>query len=173
MVGLHQIHNAITAIETANMLGNVTSEIIKHGIRTATIPARVELVSEKPTVVLDGSHNPNGADSLAEFMKHYNNDIVAVIGMMADKDCEQFLSKILPFCESAVTVTVKENKRSMSAEDLRKLAGSFCNDVTQAESYEEAIIIAKEKSNSKKPIFVCGSLYLASAIREILKNTFK
>lgn len=173
LVGVHQVYNAITAIETAKKVGIASDEDIKDGIAEAVIPARVELISEKPTVVLDGSHNPNGADALVGFMKHYENNIIAVIGMMADKDCEQFLQKILPFCKSAITVTVKENKRSMSADDLGTLAKNFCDDVESAENYNDAIALAKEKSGGNNPVFVCGSLYLASAVREILKNTFK
>ena len=173
LAGIHQVYNAVTAIETAKSVGIASEENIRDGIAESVIPARVELISENPTVVLDGSHNPNGADALVEVMKHYENNIVAVIGMMADKDCEQFLNKVLYFCDSVITVTVKENKRSMSADDLCMLAKKFCKDVVPAENYIEAIAVAKEKSGGKKPIFVCGSLYLASAVREILKNTFK
>ncbi len=170
LVGEHQIYNALTAIETVKTVGIASDENIIEGIAAAAIAARVELISENPLRVLDGSHNPNGADALARFMENCSDDIVAVIGMMADKDCEQFLEKILPFCSSAITVTVKENKRSISAKELAALAKKYCDDVTLAENYDEALELANEKSNDKKPIFVCGSLYLASAIREKLIN---
>lgn len=173
LVGKHQIYNAVLAIETARKVGMVTEDNISDGIDEAVIPARVELISSSPDVVLDGSHNPNGADALTGFMKNYDNDIVAIIGMMADKDCEQFLCKVAPYCSVVITVTVKENSRSISAEDLSKLAKKHIQNVIVAETYDQAISFAKEKSDGKKPIFVCGSLYLASAIREKLKNTFK
>lgn len=170
LVGEHQIYNALTAIETAKAVGMASDDNIKEGLAAATIAARVELISENPLRVLDGSHNPNGADALARFMENCSDDIVAVIGMMADKDCEQFLQKILPFCSSAVTVTVKENTRSISAKELATLAKKYCGDVISAENYDDALTLANQKSKGKKPIFVCGSLYLASAIREKLKK---
>ncbi len=173
LVGQHQVYNALTAIEAAKTVGVATEQNIIDGIAEAVIPARVELISKEPTVVLDGSHNPNGAEALAAFMENYNNDIVAVIGMMADKDCELFLKKVLPYCSSAITVTVKENKRSISAEDLKTLADKYCDHVTAAKSYDKAVELALAKSYGKKPVFVCGSLYLACGIRDTLKNAFK
>ncbi len=172
LIGEHQVYNAITAIETAKTVGGVTDRNISDGIAEVTVPARVELIIETPIVVLDGSHNPDGAEALAEVMKNYNNDIVAIIGMMADKDCEMFLKRILPYCKAAITVTVLENPRTISAEELKVLAEKYCKDVTSVASYDDAIALAKEKSRGKKPIFVCGSLYLASAVRKKLKNTF-
>ncbi len=173
LVGEHQVYNAVTAIETAKTVGMASDENVRDGIAAAEIAARVELISEKPLVVLDGSHNPNGADALAGFMKNSGGDIIAVIGMMADKDCELFLKKILQFCSSAITVTVRENKRTITAEELALLAKNYCGDVTAADSYDEAITFARQKSENHKPIFVCGSLYLAGAIREKLKITIK
>ncbi len=173
LVGQHQIYNAITAIETAKTVGMATEQNIIDGIAQAVIPARVELISKEPVVVLDGSHNPNGAEALAGFMENYNNDIVAIIGMMADKDCELFLKRVLPYCSSVITVTVRENKRSIRADDLKYLADKYCTDVTAANNYDKAIEFAKAKSNGKRPVFVCGSLYLAGAIRNKLKTAYK
>ncbi len=168
LVGIHQVLNAVTAIEAVKLVGMANDDNIKKGIAAANIAARVEIISEKPLVVLDGSHNPNGADALAGFMKNCYNGIVAVIGMMADKDCELFLKKILPFCSSVITVTVKENKRSISAAELCLLAKKYCKDTEAASSYDEALAKAKEKTQGEKPLFICGSLYLAAAIREKL-----
>ena len=173
LVGRHQIFNAVTAIEAAKKVGIASLEDIKKGLLSAIIPARVEVLSREPLVVLDGSHNPNGADALASFMADYGNDSVALIGMMADKDCELFLKRIMPYCKSAVTVTVKENPRSISADNLKKLAEKYCNSVVAAENYDEAIKTAFESSDGKSPLFVCGSLYLACSLREKLKNTVK
>ncbi len=173
LAGVHQIYNAVTVIETAYVIGGISDDNIKDGIAETAVPARVELIGENPTVVLDGSHNPDGAEALLSVMKNYDKDIVAIIGMMADKDCELFLKKTLPFCSSVITVTVKENARSISAEALKELAIKYCSDVSVAASYDEAIKTAGEKSDNKKPIFVCGSLYLSSAIRENLIKTFK
>ncbi len=173
LIGAHQIYNAVTAIEAVAVAGlPVEAEALTEGIGTATVPARLELISDDPIVFLDGAHNPNGAEALSEFMKNYSGEIVAVMGMMADKNCKGFLSEVLKYCSDVITVTVKENPRTISAEDLADLAKEFCASVTVAESYSKALDIAKAKTNNKKPLFVFGSLYLAGAIREELISRY-
>ena len=105
-------------------------------------------------------------------MKNYNGEIVAVMGMMADKNCKGFLCEVLKYCSHVITVTVKENPRTISAEQLAELAKEFCGNVTVAESYSDALDIAKAKTGDKKPLFVFGSLYLAGAVREELISRY-
>ena len=172
-MGEHQIYNAITVIETVKAAGiKISDATLMGGIAAATVPARLELISASPVVFLDGAHNPNGADAISSFMKEYKGEIIAIAGMMADKNCQGFLKQVLPYCESFITVTVKENPRTISAEDLAKLSADYCKDVTVAEDYGKAIEIAKAKAQGKKPVFVFGSLYLAGAIREQLISAF-
>lgn len=173
LIGKHQVYNAMTAIEAVNAAGlSVSMENIKDGITTAVIPARLELISQKPTVFLDGAHNPNGADAISSFMKNYDGEIIAIVGMMADKNCEDFLKNTVKYCKSVITVTVRENPRTISAEDLAKIASNYCNDVLVADSYDEAILKADKKSGKKLPIFVFGSLYLAGSVRPKLISYF-
>ncbi len=170
LCGEHQIYNALTVIETVKAAGiSLPQEIISKGIEEATIPARLEIISKKPLVVLDGAHNLNGGMALKGFLEKHK-DSVAIIGMMADKDCDSFLKVTLPFVKKVITVTVKENKRTMSAEDLKTLAEKYCKEVKSAENYKEAI---KEASKENAPLFVFGSLYLAGGLRDDLISYFK
>ena len=174
LIGEHQVYNALTVIEAVKAAGIEVNETdIALGIEKATIPARLELISEEPIVFLDGAHNPNGADALSSFMKNYNGEIYAVVGMMKDKNCDGFLKQVLKFCKSVVTVEVKENPRSATAEDLAKIANKYCGDVKSAPDYISAINLIYEKSQKKYPVFVFGSLYLAGALRDSLISKYK
>lgn len=174
LIGDHQVYNALTVIETVKTAGIEVNETdIALGIEKATIPARLELISEEPIVFLDGAHNPNGADALSSFMKNYNGEIYAVVGMMKDKNCDGFLKQVLKFCKSVVTVTVKENPRTASAEELAEIAKKYCGDVMAASDYLSAINLIYQKSQNKYPVFVFGSLYLAGALRESLISKYK
>lgn len=173
LIGEHQIYNALTVIETVFAAGlKVAEGALKSGIMKATIPARLELINREPLVFLDGAHNPNGADALSSFMKNYDGEICAIVGMMKDKNCEGFLSQVLTFCKSVVTVTVKENPRTATAEELAEIAEKYCTDVTKADDYETAIKLVGEKSKGKAPVFVFGSLYLAGSVREKLISKY-
>ena len=63
MCGEHQIINCLTAIETAKILG-ISNENIKRGSKKALVPARVQVISKEPLIILDGSHNPAGTKAL-------------------------------------------------------------------------------------------------------------
>lgn len=172
LIGQHQVYNAITAIEAVLSAGiDVSEECIKKGIANASIPARLELISAEPIVFLDGAHNPNGAEAISSFMENYSGKIVAVCGMMADKNCDGFLKRVLPYCRTVITVTVDENPRTISAEDLATLASAYCKDVTAAQNYDEAISLARSRAG-EDPLFVFGSLYLAGAVRDRLISSY-
>ena len=64
MAGEHQVKNMTCVIEACNILKkyfNLTDENIKSGISKTILPARVEIISKKPLVILDGGHNEDGA----------------------------------------------------------------------------------------------------------------
>lgn len=93
------------------------------------------------------------------------------MGMLADKDTDDVLRILSPNFSHIITLTVP-NPRTMTAAELKNKAKAFCPSVYSARSYVEAITLAAEKANGA-PIVVCGSLYLASAIRPKLLNFFK
>ena len=173
LIGEHQIYNALTVIETIRAAGlEVKQDAVLKGIQNAAIPARLELISENPIVFLDGAHNPNGADAISAFMKNYRGEVCAIVGMMKDKNCEGFLKQVLGYCKSIVTVTVKENPRSATAEELAVISKKYCDDVETAQDYASAINLIYEKSAGKAPVFVFGSLYLAGGLREQLISKY-
>ncbi len=165
LIGEYQIENAVLAIETLKYL-SVPHDAIVRGIAAARFPARLELLCEEPTVLLDGAHNPHGAASLAKMLEKHKG-ATAIIGMMADKNCDETLSLTLPFLSRVITVTV-DNPRSLSAEELSIKARAYCADVTSAKSIEQALELTKGAAN----VFIFGSLYLASQIRDIAKNFY-
>ena len=170
LIGVHQVNNALNVIETVSSAGVfVSREALKQGIANTRFAARLEVLSKEPLIVLDGAHNPDGARALEGFMKNYSGKITAIIGMMADKSCDETLSIALPHCKNVITVTVKENSRSISAQELCALAKKYCANCVAIQDYDDAVKKAKQLS-SGQALFVFGSLYLASAIREKLLN---
>ena len=172
LLGDFQIENALTVIETVNSSGyDIPYNIIYKGLINTIFPARMEIISRNPLVVLDGAHNPDGAVVLANELKKHSGKVTAIIGMMRDKDCEEFLKTTLCYCKNAVAVEVRGMPRSLKADELKEKALNYC-DCVLAESYDSAIKIA-EYTAEEEPIFVFGSLYLASSIRPFLKEYFK
>ncbi len=168
LLGDFQIENSLVAIETVRNSGfNIPYNIIYEGLKNTFFPARLEVISSSPLVLLDGAHNPDGALVLAKELSKFKEKPVAIIGMMADKNIDEVLKLTLRYCSSAVAVTVPNMPRSMKAGELCAKANVYCECKT-AESLEEALALAEGK-----PSVVFGSLYLAGSIRPLLLEYFK
>lgn len=173
MSGEYQVYNAITAIEACRVLG-LDETSIKQGIEAARVPARMEVISSSPLVLLDGGHNEDGgkavADSLTSMLS--GKKIFAVIGMMADKNVESYLEKVAPLCSFVAATTVADNPRAMCADELEEKAKKYCSNTLSFNSANDAIEYAKKNIADYDCLLVCGSLYLAGEVRNQLKNIF-
>lgn len=166
--GDYQIENVLIAIETLKNCGlKINDSQIKTGLKNAFIPARLEHVSQNPSIIIDGAHNPDGAAALSAVLKE-NCDATAIIGVMRDKNYGEVLAKTLPHCKNVICVT-PDGPRSLPREQLAAEAKKYCLNVFVANTLEDAIKNAKELCDNR-PIFVFGSLYLASQIRLHLKE---
>ena len=166
--GDYQIENALIAIETLKNCGlDVGVSHIKAGMKNAFIPARLEAASTNPLIVIDGAHNPDGACALSAALKKYS-EVTAIVGVMRDKNYAAVLRTTLPFCKSVIC-TVPDIPRALNAAELADTAKKYCSNVFGADTLKDAVALAKEKSEGK-PIFVFGSLYLASQIRPLLND---
>lgn len=168
--GHHQIANAVTAITAVfAAFGDMDTECVQRGLCSARFPARCEIISQEPLVLLDGSHNPNGTRALADLLKSSDiTDATAIVGFMADKDVSEALQEVAGCFKKMIAVTVSSNSRTMKATELRELTRAVCDDAVAAESYEEALKLAEK---SEKTV-VFGSLYLAGDIRPLLIDRF-
>lgn len=174
MPGVHQADNMSIALAAIKVSGlDVTDESIQQGIYSAVMPARTEIISAAPFVMLDGSHNPAGAAALADTLSKIGiKNATAIIGMMKDKDIDSVLDIILPYFENVITVTVSGNPRSISAEELMEKCKGRCKNTFTAPDYLSAIALAATVSEGN-PLVCFGSLYLAGDIRPMLRDFFE
>ena len=173
LAGRHQIENMTAAAETALALG-VSKTAIVRGIANTKFPARLEILSRSPLVILDGAHNENGADVLANYLDEHKLTPVTLIGMMADKNCEAVVKKIASRSKAVFAVKVEGNPRTKTAENLSQIAGEYCVNSFTAENYGYALSLAFQRcKKTNLPLLICGSLYLASDIRDMAINYLK
>lgn len=171
--GLFQVGNILTAIETVKALRakgfSISEAAVKQGVFDFTIPARTEIVSENPLVILDGGHNEASISVLASTVKTYLADkkVTMLLSFMKDKDYETCLQIIAPFCETVV-FTEADKIRGEKSEILCKKAkdlfrNAYCEpDVDLA--YEKALSLTDKNG----ALIVAGSFYLASHVRNRL-----
>ncbi|MBQ4569967.1 MAG: bifunctional folylpolyglutamate synthase/dihydrofolate synthase [Ruminococcus sp.] len=171
LAGNHQVQNLKTALCALELLRDtldrVTLQSIKEGVESARHPARFEVISSDPAVVIDGAHNPDGMRAFAQGVKSFfpNKKGVLVIGMLADKDSRSSLLYIEGLFDAVYTVPI-DNPRAMSSAQMAQTAREHFENVTPCDDVQKALLKAFELAKKKGVhLCVCGSLYLAGQIR--------
>lgn len=174
-IGEHQLKNSAVALYTLMALRqqgfNISDKAIQTGFATAFFPARLEVMKKQPVVLLDGAHNPGGAEALAKAIKSNlgNKKKIAVVGMLADKDIKTSLSTLIPLFDETITVS-PHNERALSAENLSKIVSEYCSVVTAVEDYKDAYNLALSHTDENGAVIIFGSLYMAGDMRKIILN---
>lgn len=169
MGGLHQINNAITVIEASKLIAEklmLGMDNVRNGLKRAKLFARIEVLSKAPLTILDGGHNPDGMKALAKAIGGIEaSPKIAVIGMIKGKDSEDAVKQLVPLIDEFVCVDgyypLETPKETM--EEIIKNAGgkARCSYVSPEETLEQV-----KKRNINGLTLVCGSLFLASRIKQ-------
>ncbi len=176
LIGDHMVYNAATAITAVKAVRdkgflNISDEAIVGGIEKTVMPGRMQIVGEKPLILVDGGHNVGCAEALCRTVDEFLGDrkIIGICGLMADKEYEKYVSLVSERFEKLITVTVN-NPRAISAAELAKTAEKYCINTDSSLSLEDAVNKAMEYADEDSVILVCGSFYMISDICKILEN---
>lgn len=170
LLGRHQLKNAAVALETVEVLRakgwKLEQSDVEHGIYAVTWPGRFEIVHDQPIFVVDGGHNPQCAQTVAENLESYfpGRDRILLVGMLADKDCSGTLDILAPAASSFICLT-PESPRALPAEDLAKLLKKYRKPIHVCPDIREAVGLALDMAGSTGVICAVGSLYSVGAIR--------
>lgn len=174
LIGEHQVINVSTAISAAEKLKKlgykITDSNIKTGIEKTAIPARFEILSQEPLVILDGAHNADGIDSFVATLENLlpNKKKLFVVGTMRDKDYSFTIERIAR-ASTEFIATTPNNPRSLFACNATEIAHNFCKRTAAIHTPSDAINYAlfKAKKNDYA-VIVCGSMYLAGDVRNTI-----
>lgn len=172
MLGAHQQENAITALTVMNCLSrrgiHIKPEVCADALASVVMPCRAEIVSRDPLILLDGAHNPHGMRALCDSLNTIKAaPITLVIGMLADKDTDECLRLLAPYCKQIFCCTPPHTTRAMAGSVLMTVAAKYHHAVTLIDDPVAAFQAAK-KAAQQTPIVVGGSFYTAAAVRRIL-----
>ncbi|MGW3994554.1 bifunctional tetrahydrofolate synthase/dihydrofolate synthase [Amycolatopsis sp. NPDC004772] len=175
--GAHQAANAalaLAAVEAFFGAGKdkqLVVEAVREAFAEVETPGRLERVRSAPTVLLDAAHNPHGARALATTVSEEFafRRLVAVVGVMAEKDAHGILDALEPVV-SDIVVTRNSSPRSMPLEELNDLAISvFGEDRVVAETdletaIETAIALVETNDDPEEPLAGGGVLVTGSVV---------
>ena len=170
MKGQFQLENASTAIASLRVLENIkiTDQNIFDGIKKANNIARLEEIKsgklknlvKDNMLLIDSSHNPGGSKVLNDYLQTLDCKIHVIIGMMANKDHEKYISHFKDI-SSLTTIDIPNQPNSISGKDLREKFKNIPN-VKYQTNIEEAI--KSVNLDSGDVLLITGSLYLAGEV---------
>ncbi len=174
LLGAHQAYNFTCAYGVMQVLGIEKQEKYLRGICDTTFVGRMELLSRRPTLLLDGGHNPEGVQVLARNVAALadGRPIITVMGMMKDKDTAHAVHTIAAQSRTFLAVSIG-GERAESAEVLCSHAKSCCDDVRAMPNVEDGLRTALHLAGTDGVVLVCGSLYLLGEVRELWEQIDK
>lgn len=171
--GRHQILNAclaLLAIDNLKDKFSLSEKDIEGGIFEAYNPGRLELINDKPRILVDGSHNKESIDALIESLAKFSYDkLIIGFSVLGDKDHKYIIEKIGKLADKLVITLIDDNPRALDTESIRREASDFVKDIKIIENIEDAYAYAKSYAGDNDLIVWCGSLYLVGKILTINK----
>jgi dihydrofolate synthase/folylpolyglutamate synthase len=180
LYGRHQFENAGLAIAALRAIKpfKISPAAYEAGMIKADWPARlqrlaagrlVELAPSGSELWLDGGHNPDGgraiAAALADLEERVSRPLVLIVGMLASKDCEGFLSNFTGLARRMIAVPVPGAEKGLSAEAVADAARAIGLAATSRDNLIEALDAARKLDLDPPPrILITGSLYLAGEV---------
>jgi len=157
LAGEHQVENARTAAIALHELG-----VSPAGIACTCWPGRLERVSTRPEVVLDGAHNPAGARALARYIERFYAErrLWIVFGAMRDKAVGEIAAILFPLAERVI-LTAPANARAMTPEDVP------ARDAIITHTVGEAVALIRQ-APPEVAAFFTGSLFVVGEARALL-----
>src|SRR6202521_4650242 len=126
LAGRFQVRNALTALAAARMLAErgapIDDEAIARGFAAATWPGRLEKISKRPEIYVDGTHNPAGAREIVAFWEQFlaGRNIVLIYGAMRDKAVDEIAGLLFPRASTVILPTPSQS-RAISAPLLAEM----------------------------------------------------
>lgn len=165
LLGRHQAENAGVAAALAQQITAVETETLARGLRNAHWPGRFEVMGREPLVILDGAHNPRGAERATETLEEFDyDDLHVVVGVMSDKDLRGIAAA---FDEGDRVVACQPDRDR--AEDDAVVARAFEREteaaVTTRADVAGALDDVLAEAGTDDAVLVTGSLYTVGEAR--------
>lgn len=171
LLGKHQLINASLAIAGTELLSvDIPESVVRRALKKAYWPGRFEIIKSKPTVILDGAHNPEGAMTLKNILSEYplrKGSLVIAMSILKEKDYKK-ICRILSFVADRVVIFKANTIRALGEEVLvnewRKYLPS--KKITVADDFNRVLRQVKRT----EVLCVAGSLYAIGDAIKYLKN---
>ena len=175
LLGDHQLHNASVVLSVIDSLieqgWRITEEDIRQGLRATQWPGRFDVIRQEPLFIIDGGHNPQCIEALVTNIRDYltGRRVIALTGVLGDKDYADMYRPVMPYVESFVCITPDSPRKleaGLLAEHLRQAGAKAvaCDDTVSG------VCTAMDLAGQDGCVLCFGSLYSIGAIRGALDS---
>lgn len=174
--GRHQADNAVVALTAveAFFAAPIADDILRDGFAEVTMPGRFEVLGRQPLVIIDGAHNPAGADVASQvFLEDFDpaGRRILVVGCLRSRDPAEMLSALRADEFDIVLTCTAPSPRGIPASELTKAARAMgCDEVIECDTVEHACVRAVRLADGDDAVLVTGSLYVVGEARPILQE---
>ncbi len=178
MLGYHQVKNVLLALNIYEYLMkirkmSIKDEYIYNGLKNSKWGARLEVINEKPLVIVDGSHNIDGVITLVNAMRLYIDKgytIHTVFAALKDKETDKML-ELLQSISKSLTLTSFDYYRANTAKNLYNQLNK--DNISYDEDYKVVINKKIKEIKDKELLLLTGSLYFISKVIHYFKSIDK
>ena len=174
--GHHQAVNAavaLTAVETF-FARPLEESIVADGFAGVEMPGRFEILDHQPLVIVDGAHNPAGADVCASvFFQDFDpaGRRVLVVGCLRGRDPDEMLAALRADEFDLVVCCTAPSPRGRPAGEVGRAARDLgCDEVREIERVEDALDHVMAHMSADDAVLITGSLYVVGAARAQLRR---
>ena len=173
--GRHQLDNAALALKTVALLAEkgypVEADAVRRGLKDTRWEGRLEVLQERPLVLIDAAHNPTGVASLYKALQTQftGKRRFLIFGVLEDKDCRSMLKKLCPAVHRMI-ITKPDSERALPPEAVAKIAAPYCSNSVIAENPDAALRLALAEAGPDDFICAAGSIYLIGEIRRAYRK---
>ncbi|MCZ6677759.1 MAG: bifunctional folylpolyglutamate synthase/dihydrofolate synthase [Candidatus Poribacteria bacterium] len=174
LLGEHQTINAATAIASVERVHHTGYTIPKAsiyaGLKCVRWPGRMQVVSQSPTLLLDGAHSPTSAEALCKAVHEVfcYERLILVVGLMADKDLRGLGQVLCPVADEIIVTQAFDNPRVTPAEKIVQTWSDAGVELRACPSVREAIQLAQTIATPSDLICVTGSIILVGEAMKVL-----
>jgi dihydrofolate synthase / folylpolyglutamate synthase len=174
--GRHQADNAAVAIAAVEAFfdAHLSPDVVREGFSNVRWPGRFEVLRHQPLVIVDGAHNPHGAEACAAvFAEDFDpaGRRILVVGFLSSQDPSAMLSALRADEAALVVCCTPPSPRAVDGAVTAKAARALgCDNVVVTATVEEACDGAMLGARSDDAVLITGSLYVVGAARTHLKR---
>ncbi len=175
LAGEHQRANAALVLAACELLmpraPGISERSMREGLAATRWPGRLEVVRERPLVLLDGAHNLDASRALARHVKerYAGRPVTLVVGILDDKPYRAMLRRLAPLA-ARVIATQAATPRALPAERIAAAASRFSPRVEMRPTVTQALEQALRTAPEQGVVLVAGSLYVVGEAKAALEG---